>query len=208
MVLAIAIAQKAVTFGSEPSHFDSDIAQLQAALNQATTPEERELLQAKLELYEADRAAELEGRKPQSGDLAAKARDGQQPDDQPQKLAPTTPVPGGVISEYGRPIDGSKDFVSSNSWIKELGDQKVLIVFAGRSTSQLGVDAAGPEVGMVKVYEQGYYGSSVSFIGAFKPAQDHPGALRVIDANGDVITLQAADGAILTLDASTLRFTD
>jgi len=204
---AVAVAHWAGSSGSEASHFDADIEHLQAALANVTDPGERAQLSEKLANAEADRANELAGRKPQAGDARKEAFDGLE-GDQTLTLAATTAVVGGAISDAARPIDFSRDFVSANAWVRELGNQQVLIVYAGRSVSNDEPSVAPPELGMVKVYRQGYYGSSVESLGAFKPRQPVKGDLRVIDGNGDLLTLVANDGTRLTFDVGALRFVE
>jgi len=197
---AFAIAQRVTTSGSETSHFDSQIDELQSGLAQTSDPTQRVLLSSKLGRAEADRATEIEGRGPQPGDAAAKLKFGLHPEDAltPQVFAPTTPVAGGVLADDTRPLDYSPDFSGTNSWIKDFGDQTILEVYAGRSSSD-------PSVGMLKVYREGYYTSFIDPLGEFF-APGATGALRIVDGNGDILTISTSSGATLHFDATKLAF--
>jgi hypothetical protein len=197
---AFAIAQRATTSGSETSHFDSQIDELQSGLALTSDPTQRALLSSKLGRAEADRATELQGRGPQPGDAAAKLKFGLHAEDAktPDVFAPRTPVAGGVLSDYASPVDYSPDFSNTNAWIKDFGDQTILAVYAGRSSSD-------PSVGMLKVYRQGYYASFIDPLGAFF-APGATGALRIVDGNGYILTISTSTGATLHFDASKLAF--
>lgn len=190
----------------QPTHFDKDIRDLNEQIARVENPAERRLLETKLAQTLADQEAVLASRAMERapGRAAALERANREAeirsaeaDRKPEVRMPVSPAGEGVISDGARPTDLDRTFVSTNAWIKELGNREVLVVYAGVSTSDR-------TQGLIRVYRQGYYGFPVTLIGEFAP-KAKAGPLRVISGVGSVVAIEpVAGGARITFDAASL----
>jgi hypothetical protein len=197
----------------EPSHEDQQIQQLEDALAQTTNPTERANIEGKLNVLEHDRASELHARsQDQSGPAAAATSSAKIHNlmltATALAMTPTPSAPAGTPAGAGwiaGPLirEPAAIFISKNQWYENLPDGTIRVVSAGQRGYGTGSIPAGPQ-GEIEVWDASG-GRMTGVAKVDSPGGPH-GALTVTGAQGDVVTLSAADGTIFHFDAGTLTF--
>ncbi len=108
------------------------------------------------------------------------------------------PAGAGIIVENGQAPLAGQFYHGENSWYETKGGQKI-VVYAGSTRDE-------PPRGVLVVHVDTVDGKIVSDAGGSYLAPYGAGALRIVSAEGEVLTLQAADGAKLLFDVASRRF--